>query len=38
MQVVGNKVVGKYFVVRDMKWKWTGENYKKEASPLSRFN
>jgi hypothetical protein len=32
MQVVGNKVVRKYFVVGDMKRNWTGENYRKEAS------
>jgi hypothetical protein len=38
MQVVDNKVVRKYFVVGDMKWKWTGENYRKEASRLSPFN
>lgn len=38
MQVVGNKVVRKYFVVGDMKWEWTGENYRKEASQLSLFN
>ena len=24
MQVAGNKVVRKYFVVGDMKWNWTG--------------
>jgi hypothetical protein len=38
MQVVGNRVVRKYFVVGDMKWKWTGENYRKEASRPSLFS
>jgi hypothetical protein len=38
MQVVGNKFVRKNFVVGDMKWKWTGENYRKEASRHSLFN
>jgi len=38
MQVVSNKVVRKNFVVGDMKWKRTGENYRKEESRPSLFN
>jgi hypothetical protein len=38
MQVVGSKVVKKYFLLGDMKWKWTRKNYRKGTSQLSLSN